>query len=149
MVVNTADMRRTGRRVSPIYVLLTVALGALAAAGWFLITATAPQPAGGVASARVLATAPCTGGGRDTLSVAAPSGPVTTTLDGCGRSVGTTLTVEINADGTVPNPAALVGTRVERARSPLPRVVLGACTVLLLGLGVGVLRPSARAAQQG
>ncbi|MEO9221941.1 MAG: hypothetical protein ABI251_09235 [Mycobacteriaceae bacterium] len=143
-------MRRTGMRVSPIYVLLAVALGALAAAGWFALTATTPQPAGGVASARVLATAPCTGSGRDTLSVAAPAGPVTTTLDGCGRSVGTTLTVEINADGTVPNPAALVGTRAERARSPLPLGVVGACAVLVLGLGVGVLRgPSARAAQQG
>ena len=137
-------------RVSPTHVVLAVALGALAAAGWFVITATAPPPAGGVASARVLATAPCTGSGGDTLSVAAPTGPVTTTLDGCGHSVGTTLTVDINADGTVPNPATLVGTRAARARSPLPLVVLGAASVLVLGLGVGVLRgPSARAAPQG
>jgi len=140
--VKTVLMSRPAVQVRSVYLLLALAVGALMAAGWFLLTVSAPTRAGGVASAQVLSTASCASGGLDTVRVASPAGPVTTALDGCGRPVGSALLVDLAADGSVPNPAALAGTRTGSGRSALPPVVLGVSAALTIGLGVGSLRAS-------
>ncbi|MGZ4521427.1 MAG: hypothetical protein ACXVXP_16050 [Mycobacteriaceae bacterium] len=122
--------------------LLAAAFGALLAAAWFLVGVPAPQHVGGIASAEVVGTASCSGDGRDVVVVAAPAGAVTTTLDGCGRPVGAVVTVNLSADGSVPNPVSLAGTRGEGESSALPPLVLGMSAVLAIALGVGSLRAS-------
>jgi len=57
--VKTVLMSRPAVQVRSVYLLLALAVGALMAAGWFLLTVSAPSRAGGVASAQVLSTASC------------------------------------------------------------------------------------------
>ncbi len=134
-----------GRRVAsrPALVLaLVVLIGATVGLGvwwWTLRSAVDPIDANPVrASAVVTASAPCDGHELTTVRLSDLSGAPTATLDGCGFTVGESLTVEYLAGH--PDRVRLAGTstagRDSVAAKVLPIAVLcaGLGSIMLVGL---------------
>lgn len=135
-----------------VYLLLAAVLGAIATAAVVLLTTPASPGVGVVASAEVTATASCTGGGSDTVLVAGPGGPVSRQLDGCGTPVGTSVLVNLAANGAVPARVALAGTRAGDSDSTTAVLVLAGSAVLAVSLAALAVRSRSRrdpAAAQG
>lgn len=112
--------------------LLAAASGALVAAGWSFATAADPVEPGQVVSATVLATAGCTAGGQDTVSVDAPGGAVTARLDACGQPTGQQVRVVLEPGGSVGAVVAVAGTRAAGGSPVAPALALGACGVAVV-----------------
>ncbi len=126
------------------YLLLAVALGAIATAAVVLLTTPVPPGADVVASAEVTATASCTGGGSDTVLVAGPGGPVSRDLDGCGSPVGTRVLVNLAPGGAVPARVALAGTRAGEASPTTAVLALAVAALLAGGLAAAAVRARSR-----
>jgi hypothetical protein len=131
------EAMRPAREHAASRMLLAATTGALLAAGFSLATA-ADLPASGslTASAVVLTSAGCVGGGQDTVAVSTAS----STVDACGQPVGRTVSVRLAPDGSVGPLVVLASTRGAREPSPMPAVILGIGAAVTAGLGAITLR---------
>lgn len=135
------EAMRPAREHAASRMLLAATTGALLAAGFSLATA-ADLPASGslTASAVVLTSAGCVGGGQDTVAVSTAAGAVSSTVDACGQPVGRTVSVRLAPDGSVGPLVVLASTRGAREPSPMPAVILGIGAAVTAGLGAITLR---------